>query len=88
MAKLVCPAGYACLERLNPNGGLTNFDNLASASLTVFSLFTLDHWSDVMYLVNDATQNTNYDIFFILIVLMGSFFIVNMVTAVQFFYYS
>ena len=61
---------------------MTNFDNLASASLTVFALFTMDHWNEVMYLMNDATQNTNYDIFFVFIVLVGSFFIVNMVTAV------
>lgn len=35
-----------------PNGGITNFDNIFFAMLTVFQCITMEGWTDVLYWVN------------------------------------
>ena len=35
-----------------PNSGITNFDNIGLACLTVFQCITLEGWTDVMYNVS------------------------------------
>ena len=35
-----------------PNSGITNFDNIGLACLTVFQCITLEGWTDVMYSVS------------------------------------
>jgi len=43
-----CPGGFFCgKSNINPNFGVTNFDNLCYAFLTVFQCVTLEGWSDV-----------------------------------------
>ena len=42
---------------LGPEDGIVSFDNIFLASLTVFTCITLEGWTDVMYLVEDATGN-------------------------------
>ena len=34
-----------------PNGGITNFDNIFFAMLTVFQCITMEGWTDVLYWV-------------------------------------
>lgn len=36
---------------LGPNDGITNFDNIGLAMLTVFQCISLEGWTDVMYWV-------------------------------------
>lgn len=46
---------YICGKMIdNPNSGVTNFDNFASAYLQVFQIITLEGWSDIMYAVMDT----------------------------------
>lgn len=35
-----------------PNGGITNFDNIFFAMLTVFQCITMEGWTDVLYWVS------------------------------------
>lgn len=43
-----CPGGYFCgKNNENPNYGVTNFDNLFYAILSVFQCVTLEGWSDI-----------------------------------------
>lgn len=43
-----CPGGYYCAKTaMNPNFGVTNFDNVAYALLAVFQCVTLEGWSDI-----------------------------------------
>ena len=35
-----------------PNGGITNFDNVFFAMLTVFQCITMEGWTDVLYWVH------------------------------------
>uniref|UniRef100_A0A3Q2Q1X0 Voltage-dependent L-type calcium channel subunit alpha n=1 Tax=Fundulus heteroclitus TaxID=8078 RepID=A0A3Q2Q1X0_FUNHE len=65
-----------------PNGGITNFDNIFFAMLTVFQCITMEGWTDVLYWMNDAI---GYDIpwvYFVSLVIFGSFFIINLVLGV------
>ena len=49
-----CPNGTVCVDNVweGPNYGITNFDNIAFAGLTVFTCITLEGWTDVMYMVS------------------------------------
>ncbi|KAI2651484.1 putative voltage-dependent N-type calcium channel subunit alpha-1B [Labeo rohita] len=46
----VCPNGTECREYwTGPNFGITNFDNILFAILTVFQCITMEGWTDVLY---------------------------------------
>ncbi|XP_016141680.1 voltage-dependent N-type calcium channel subunit alpha-1B-like [Sinocyclocheilus grahami] len=46
----VCPNGTICREYwTGPNFGITNFDNILFAILTVFQCITMEGWTDVLY---------------------------------------
>lgn len=80
-----CPDTYECLIRDNPGVGLQNWDNIAMGVLTQFELITLEGWSDVMYKVRNAHNGAVIsDVFFILSVVFGAFFVLNLMIAVQF----
>jgi len=82
-----CPSKqHACLRRENPD--VINFDNIITASVIMFEMFTLDGWTEIMYLIRRANHGYTYDIFFILFVWVGAFFVVNLVCAIQFQYYD
>ncbi|CDW52786.1 voltage dependent calcium channel type A subunit [Trichuris trichiura] len=51
-----CPEGTTCLEHwVGPNYGITSFDNIAFAMLTVFQCITMEGWTNVMYYVGTRT---------------------------------
>eukprot|EP00435_Cladocopium_sp_Y103_P049197 s291_g14.t1 len=59
------------------NWGITHFDNVAASFLVVFQSVTLDCWSDVMGMVQDAHSTVVGFIYFLLLIVIGSFFLVN-----------
>uniref|UniRef100_A0A0K0E6W3 Voltage-dependent L-type calcium channel subunit alpha n=1 Tax=Strongyloides stercoralis TaxID=6248 RepID=A0A0K0E6W3_STRER len=65
-----------------PNNGITNFDNFGLAMLTVFQCVSLEGWTDVMYWVNDAVGVEWPWIYFVTLVILGSFFVLNLVLGV------
>ncbi|MFH4976850.1 hypothetical protein AB6A40_003559 [Gnathostoma spinigerum] len=65
-----------------PNDGITNFDNFGLAMLTVFQCVSLEGWTDVMYSVNDAVGQEWPWIYFVTLVILGSFFVLNLVLGV------
>ncbi|XP_041859710.1 voltage-dependent L-type calcium channel subunit alpha-1D [Melanotaenia boesemani] len=65
-----------------PNGGITNFDNIFFAMLTVFQCITMEGWTDVLYWMNDAIGFEMPWIYFVSLVIFGSFFIINLVLGV------
>ena len=84
-ASFVCPEEFECLTRDNPGVGLQNWDNIFMAVLTQFELITLEGWSDVMYKTRNAhNMSAMTDVFFILSVVFGAFFVLNLMIAVQF----
>uniref|UniRef100_A0A4W3J3F2 Voltage-dependent L-type calcium channel subunit alpha n=1 Tax=Callorhinchus milii TaxID=7868 RepID=A0A4W3J3F2_CALMI len=65
-----------------PNGGITNFDNFAFAMLTVFQCITMEGWTDVLYWVNDAIGFEVPWLYFVSLIIIGSFFVLNLVLGV------
>uniref|UniRef100_A0A672JJB1 Voltage-dependent L-type calcium channel subunit alpha n=1 Tax=Salarias fasciatus TaxID=181472 RepID=A0A672JJB1_SALFA len=65
-----------------PNGGITNFDNIFFAMLTVFQCITMEGWTDVLYWMNDAIGYEIPWVYFVSLVIFGSFFIINLVLGV------
>ncbi|XP_039216843.1 voltage-dependent L-type calcium channel subunit alpha-1D isoform X10 [Crotalus tigris] len=65
-----------------PNGGITNFDNFGYAMLTVFQCITMEGWTDVLYWVNDAIGCEWPWIYFVSLIILGSFFVLNLVLGV------
>jgi len=83
--------GFKCDESQNmecragwdgPNYGITNFDNFGLAMLTVFQCVTNEGWTTVMYNINDAIGNSWPWMYFISLVILGSFFVMNLVLGV------
>ncbi|XP_043932539.1 voltage-dependent L-type calcium channel subunit alpha-1S isoform X2 [Protopterus annectens] len=65
-----------------PNDGITHFDNFGFAMLTVFQCITMEDWTEVLYWVNDAIGNEWPWIYFVSLILLGSFFVLNLVLGV------
>jgi hypothetical protein len=76
------------MNRAGYPGAEVHFDNLLSSGLVIFQMFTLDEWTESMFLVRKSTKTSNFDGFFMLVVYVGAFFVVNLVTAIQFYYYN
>ncbi|XP_070405537.1 calcium channel, voltage-dependent, L type, alpha 1D subunit, a isoform X3 [Nothobranchius furzeri] len=79
-----CPInGTECREGWHgPNGGITNFDNFLFAMLTVFQCITMEGWTDVLYWMNDAMGFELPWVYFVSLVIFGSFFVLNLVLGV------
>ncbi|XP_024859674.1 voltage-dependent R-type calcium channel subunit alpha-1E isoform X3 [Kryptolebias marmoratus] len=78
-----CPAKYDCSERwIGPNDGITQFDNILFAVLTVFQCITMEGWTTVLYNTNDALGPTWNWLYFIPLIIIGSFFVLNLVLGV------
>ena len=78
-----CPGNQLLCGKMNenPNFGITNFDNIFFSFFNVFQLVTLDSWG----FTSNIAQKTfsNYIIvYFLLIVILGGFFLVNLFLAV------
>ncbi|KAM5237785.1 voltage-dependent L-type calcium channel subunit alpha-1S [Ctenodactylus gundi] len=65
-----------------PNHGITHFDNFGFSMLTVYQCITMEGWTDVLYWVNDAIGNEWPWIYFVTLILLGSFFTLNLVLGV------
>ncbi|XP_051898184.1 voltage-dependent P/Q-type calcium channel subunit alpha-1A-like isoform X3 [Pristis pectinata] len=79
----ICPAGSNCTEYWEgPNYGITQFDNILFAVLTVFQCITMEGWTDLLYDSNDALGNTWNWLYFIPLIIIGSFFMLNLVLGV------
>uniref|UniRef100_A0A803TT04 Voltage-dependent L-type calcium channel subunit alpha n=1 Tax=Anolis carolinensis TaxID=28377 RepID=A0A803TT04_ANOCA len=65
-----------------PNNGITHFDNIGFSMLTVFQCISMEGWTQVLYWVNDAIGNEWPWIYFVSLILLGSFFILNLILGV------
>ncbi|ETE62876.1 Voltage-dependent L-type calcium channel subunit alpha-1S, partial [Ophiophagus hannah] len=65
-----------------PNHGITHFDNFGFSMLTVYQCISMEGWTEVLYWVNDAIGNAWPWIYFVSLILLGSFFILNLILGV------
>ena len=64
------------------NYGLVSFDNVIIAMLTIFQCVTMEGWTKMMYYYSDAYFPVLTHIYFISLVIICSFFIINLTVAI------
>ncbi|XP_050531904.1 voltage-dependent calcium channel type A subunit alpha-1 isoform X4 [Daktulosphaira vitifoliae] len=79
-----CPSETStCIENwVGPNYGITSFDNIGLAMLTVFQCITMEGWTTILYWMNDAYGVLFNWIYFVPLIILGSFFMLNLVLGV------
>uniref|UniRef100_A0A671NMU9 Voltage-dependent P/Q-type calcium channel subunit alpha-1A n=1 Tax=Sinocyclocheilus anshuiensis TaxID=1608454 RepID=A0A671NMU9_9TELE len=78
-----CQNGLVCSEYwLGPNYGITQFDNVLFAVLTVFQCITMEGWTDMLYYSNDALGSAWNWMYYVPLIIIGSFFMLNLVLGV------
>ncbi|XP_053170797.1 sodium channel, voltage-gated, type I like, alpha b isoform X8 [Scomber japonicus] len=78
----LCPEGFVCLKTgRNPDYGYTSFDTFGWAFLSLFRLMTQDYWEN-LYQQTLRAAGKPYMIFFVLVIFLGSFYLVNLILAV------
>ena len=84
-----CPNNFTCVEAIgeNPNNGLTSFDNIGLAMLTCFQLVTLDYWENVYNMIL-RTSGLAHFVYFLFVILLGPFYLLNLLLAVVTLAYS
>ncbi|KAK9970907.1 hypothetical protein ABG768_026810 [Culter alburnus] len=79
----LCPDNYTCTNNWpGPNDGITQFDNILFSILTVFQCITMEGWTTILYNTNDALGPTWNWLYFIPLIIIGSFFVLNLVLGV------
>ncbi|XP_025410803.1 muscle calcium channel subunit alpha-1 isoform X5 [Sipha flava] len=74
---------YSCHGHWDgPNSGITNFDNFGLSMLTVFQCITLEGWTDVLYSIEDSLGSSWQWIYFVSMVILGAFFVMNLILGV------
>jgi hypothetical protein len=61
--------------------GIPNFDHIGSALFTVFQTITLEGWNKLMYNHYGATSPYFLSLYFSIVVLLGAFFVLNLMLA-------
>ncbi|XP_054651563.1 sodium channel, voltage-gated, type I like, alpha b isoform X1 [Dunckerocampus dactyliophorus] len=78
----VCPEGFICIKAgPNPDYGYTSFDTFSWAFLSLFRLMTQDYWEN-LYQQTLRAAGKPYMVFFVLVIFLGSFYLVNLILAV------
>ncbi|XP_015679120.1 sodium channel protein type 2 subunit alpha-like [Protobothrops mucrosquamatus] len=77
-----CPEGYMCVPiGRNPDYGYTSFDSFSWAFLSLFRLMTQDAWEN-LYQQTLRAAGKGYMFFFVVVIFLGSFYLVNLILAV------
>uniref|UniRef100_A0A8C3TBI7 Sodium channel protein n=1 Tax=Chelydra serpentina TaxID=8475 RepID=A0A8C3TBI7_CHESE len=77
-----CPDKYVCKKvGENPDYGYTSFDTFGWAFLSLFRLMTQDNW-ERLYQQTLRASGKIYMLFFMLVIFLGSFYLVNLILAV------
>nr|CAB3227402.1 voltage-dependent L-type calcium channel subunit alpha-1D-like [Phallusia mammillata] len=78
-----CPEGTVCKEGWEgPSYGIINFDTFYFSVITVFQCITMEGWTDVLYYTNDAMGSYLPWIYFVSLIIVGSFFVMNLILGV------
>uniref|UniRef100_A0A8V1ACH4 Sodium channel protein n=1 Tax=Gallus gallus TaxID=9031 RepID=A0A8V1ACH4_CHICK len=77
-----CPPEHTCKQiGPNPDYGFTSFDTFGWAFLSLFRLMTQDYW-ERLYQQTLRASGKVYILFFMLVIFLGSFYLVNLILAV------
>lgn len=64
------------------NYGYTNFDSFGMAVITIFQAITEEGWTHILYMNMDSYGRTTAVVYFTLLILMGCFFVLQLLLAV------
>jgi hypothetical protein len=64
------------------NYGYTNFDSFGTAIITIFQVITEEGWTHILYMNMDSYGKSSASMYFTLIILMGCFFVLQLLLAV------
>ncbi|XP_032899668.1 sodium channel protein type 4 subunit alpha-like isoform X2 [Amblyraja radiata] len=77
-----CPPGFMCLKAgKNPDYDYTSFDSFGWAFLSLFRLMTQDFWEN-LYQQTLRSAGKTYMLFFVVVIFLGSFYLINLILAV------
>nr|XP_057937813.1 sodium channel, voltage-gated, type I-like, alpha isoform X1 [Doryrhamphus excisus] len=77
-----CPEGFSCIKvGKNPDYDYTSFDSFGWAFLSLFRLMTQDYWEN-LYQQTLRASGKPYMVFFVLVIFLGSFYLINLILAV------
>jgi hypothetical protein len=62
--------------------GFLNFDHMGHAFLTIFQSITMEGWVDIMYQVMDSCGAVAGALYWVVLILFGAFFLMNLMLAV------
>lgn len=65
------------------NYGITNFDNFLTSFLSIFQVSTLEGWTDIMFMIQDAYNWYVSALYFIFCIIICNYFILNLNVAVM-----
>lgn len=83
-----CPAGYECRDYgESPNYNITKFDDILFAFLTIFQIMTTEEWTEDMYWARQTVGGW-IQIYFVFVVLIGAFFLFNLIIVIIIVNYS
>lgn len=74
---------YRDVEIPDLNYGYTNFNNLPEAFLTIFQIITLEGWIGITHIYDDLFSPLFVILFFLLCIIICSFFVLNLTIAVM-----
>jgi hypothetical protein len=63
--------------------GITTFDNIGSAFLTIFQCATLEGWSNIMYMIQSGQNYYSAAIYFLSLVVILNYFVINFTVAIM-----
>jgi hypothetical protein len=69
-------------RKVFPETDFIHFDHIGGALLIVFQSMTMEGWVDIMYMVQDGDGNLMATIYFFMVILITSFFVLNVILAV------
>ncbi|OAF66841.1 Mitochondrial folate transporter/carrier, partial [Intoshia linei] len=79
----ICPINSQCTPYWRgPNYGITSFDNIFYSMLTVFQCITMEGWTTILYNTNNVVGTSANFLYYIIIIILGSFFLLNLVLGV------
>nr|XP_051691510.1 sodium channel protein type 11 subunit alpha isoform X1 [Oryctolagus cuniculus]XP_051691511.1 sodium channel protein type 11 subunit alpha isoform X1 [Oryctolagus cuniculus]XP_051691512.1 sodium channel protein type 11 subunit alpha isoform X1 [Oryctolagus cuniculus]XP_051691513.1 sodium channel protein type 11 subunit alpha isoform X1 [Oryctolagus cuniculus]XP_051691514.1 sodium channel protein type 11 subunit alpha isoform X1 [Oryctolagus cuniculus]XP_051691515.1 sodium channel protein ty len=82
MQDRACSKNYTCrLTKFNPDYNYTNFDNFGWSFLAMFRLMTQDSW-EKLYQQTLRTAGLYSVFFFVVVIFLGSFYLINLTLAV------
>ena len=64
------------------NYGITNFDNIYEAYLTLFQITMVEDWAKIMYMAYDSSGHLLPPIYFVLFLLICTYFLTNLAIAI------